>query len=125
MVLPSPTLTISCAGDAELAAAIQEFLASECGARASLEDDEISVAVEPEGGRKDILAALSKYASERLEGYSLIEFGDDVVIVGMKAEPEELGLHVCGQCGFQTASADAMTEHSKLHGGYLFMPPFL
>ncbi|MEW5840751.1 MAG: hypothetical protein AB1753_07075, partial [Thermoproteota archaeon] len=63
MVLPSPTLTISCAGDAKLAATIREFLVAEGIATAGREgDDEISVAVEPEGGREDILAALSKYA---------------------------------------------------------------
>ncbi|AIC16643.1 hypothetical protein [Nitrososphaera viennensis] len=119
-------LTISCAGDAEFAARIRDVLA-ESGMEVSIAEDEVEAQEEDDddgNNNRQAKDLVKRYVASVGGGHSVIEFGD-VLVVGIRSEPEALGLYVCDQCGFQGVSQEGIDEHKKLHGGYLFMPAFL
>jgi hypothetical protein len=120
MVPVRKIIIVSCAGDAKLANDVYEYLSSKKVEGLVLVDAaEIDVeAGDDKAGKKNkvIASLLNSFIKSRadLKDYSVIEFGDSLII-GIELRPEKVGMHSCEFRGYFTPYQEELYTHRMTH----------
>jgi len=114
-------ITVSCAGDGQLAAEIYGHLCSKASAGyISLVEDEIEIDHKSALTRdavRQILESFISSNSERLKNYQVVESGD-IFVVGIVAETSKVdGLLTCEFCGYFMPYPEDLFVHKRMHAG--------
>lgn len=118
------TITVSCAGDSQLAAEIYNHLCSKVGKAdtgyISLVEDEIGIdrrSTLTKDAVRQILDSFVRSNPERLKNHQVIESGD-IFVVGIVAEPSKVdALLTCEFCGYFTPYQEDLFIHKRMHAG--------